>query len=603
VDDRVGRFLTAWALITAVLCSAVFARARIDPAPMPAHGAQRWALQALAATRTGSAPPPPPAEAGGYRARGPIVFLAWSRGRVQARYVGGGDLVPSVQRAAESFAADDLLSALRPPLPGERDSVHFTIDVTRGSAPFVRGVPLLENLGVVPLLEGVVAQLGEQRAFLTPDELRADGLFDSVVTPIPDLAFGVDVRGIEARLAAQLGVTRDELVARGTLHRLRTGTISARPYPSHERPDLAALERAAREGALFLLRHQHDSGRYTYVYRGQDGREAVTRYNLPRHAGTTYFLAQAARVLGMPEAREGALRALRWLRRTALRRCGGSDLLCISDRPRADMGSAALTALAAAELLRGGDDPQNRRLLLGLTRFIRSMQRSDGELMHDYDLDAARPIDVQRMYYSGEAAYALLASYRVFRDERDLTAARRLMRHLTGAGWNFFGSRYFYGEEHWTCQAVSQAAQLMRGMEQGIDFCTRWLAFQRVLQYGPGQTAWPVHGAIGVGPLLVPRLTTVASRTETGAMFYPVAARLGRDARVLRAQVEASLGFLLRMSWLPGPAHALFAPEAAFGGVPGSPQSLEVRNDFVQHAGSAMLLWAEVLRAEHDAGK
>jgi hypothetical protein len=124
-----------------------------------------------------------------------------------------------------------------------------------------------------------------------------------------------------------------------------------------------------------------------------------------------------------------------------------------------------------------------------------------------------------------------------------------------------------------------------------------------VLQYGPGQTPWPVHGAIGVGPLLVPRLTTVASRTETGAMFYPVAARLGRDAPAVRAQVEASLGFLLRMSWFPGPAHALFAPEAAFGGVPGSPQSLEVRNDFVQHAGSAMLLWAEVLRAERDAAR
>jgi hypothetical protein len=218
--------------------------------------------------------------------------------------------------------------------------------------------------------------------------------------------------------------------------------------------------------------------------------------------------------------------------------------------------------------------------------------------MHVYDLVNDRPVDIQLMYYSGEAAYALLAAYRVFRDERDLIAAKRLMRHLTGAGWSFFGSRYFYGEEHWTCQAVSQAADFMRDLDQGVDFCTRWLAFSRALQYGPGQTPWPVDGAIGVGPLLVPRLTTVASRTETGAMFYPVAKRLGHDTRALRAQVEASLGFLLRMSWAPGPAHVLFDPRAAFGGVPGSPESLDVRNDFVQHAGSAMLLWAEVLRGE-----
>jgi hypothetical protein len=505
-----------------------------------------------------------------------------------------------VRAAARRFAVDETLVALKPALTDGGDSVRFTIGVTRGSAPFVRGLPFVENLGVVPMVEGVAAVLGNRRAYITPDELRAHGLFDHVVTPIPDLAFGIDIDGVAARLAAQLGVTRDELVARGAFHRLRIGTIADAPYPSFEKPDLATLERAARQGAEFLLRHQHASGRYTYVYRGHEGDEANARYNLPRHAGTTYFLAQASRVLGMKDARAGALRALRFLRRSALQRCGDSEHLCISDRARADMGSAALTALAAAEVLQSGDDPAVRKLLLGLTRFIRSMQRPDGELMHVYDLGAQRRIDVQRMYYSGEAAYALLASYRVFGDERDLTAAKRLMRHLTGAGWSFFGSRYFYGEEHWTCQAVSQAAQLMGGLEQGIDFCERWLAFQRVLQYGPGQTPWPVQGAIGVGPLLVPRLTTVASRTETAAMFYPVAKRVGHDLTALRAQVESSLGFLLRMRWAPGPAHALFSPEAAFGGVPGSPASLDVRNDFVQHAGSAMLLWAEVLRAEHD---
>src|SRR5262249_47920514 len=155
----------------------------------------------------------------------------------------------------------------------------------------------------------------------------------------------------------------------------------------------------------------------------------------------------------------------------------------ISDRNDADMGSSALAALAAAELLRGGDDPSVRELLVGLTNFIRSMQRPDGELMHVYDLINDEPIDVQRMYYSGEAASALLASHRVLGDDRDLKAAQRLMAHLTGAGWNFFGSRYFYGEEHWTCQAVAQAASRLSGLEKGIDFCGRWLAFQRELLY------------------------------------------------------------------------------------------------------------------------
>jgi hypothetical protein len=232
------------------------------------------------------------------------------------------------------------------------------------------------------------------------------------------------------------------------------------------------------------------------------------------------------------------------------------------------------------------------------------MQRPDGELMHVYDFAENRPIDVQRMYYSGEAAYALLRSHEVLHDARNLESARRLMKHLTGAGWSFFGSRYFYGEEHWTCQAVAQAGRIL-GIEPddpGLDFCMRWLAFQRVLQYGAGQTPWPVSGAIGVGPVILPRLTTVSSRTETAAMLFPVVQKAGLDAGPLAAQVESSLGFLMRMRWSPGPAHMLMDPSAALGGVPGSPASLEVRNDFVQHAGSAMLLWVEALRGQRAAG-
>jgi len=483
--------------------------------------------------------------------------------------------------------------------------VIFTVAVVRGEGPLAR-LPLLSQLGVVPLLEGVMAEVGGRRAYMMPDEMRAAQLFDHVPTPIPDLSLGVDLPEIERRLGAQLGIGREELVHTGSLRRIRVGTIAVHDYPAQVSPSVhpsaAALERAAREGALFLLRHQLPDGRYTYLYRGGTGEStAQDDYNLPRHAGTTYFLAQAARVLDMPEARQGALRALRWLRREALARCGSSDRLCIRRGRSADMGSSALASLAAAELLRGGEDPAVRNLLIGLNAFIRSMQRPDGELMHVYDLDAGKPIDVQRMYFSGEAADALLSSG----DARDAAAARGVMRHLTGAGWSFFGSRYFYGEEHWTCQAVARAAP-GRGDEvsrAGMEFCRRWLGFQRALQYRPGQAPWPVEGAIGVGPLLVPRLTSTASRLEAAAMLYPVLRAHGYPVAELRSQVEASLRLMLRARWAPGPTHLLFDPDAALGGVPQSMLSLDVRNDYVQHAGSGMLHWVELLRRERNPSR
>jgi hypothetical protein len=262
-----------------------------------------------------------------------------------------------------------------------------------------------------------------------------------------------------------------------------------------------------------------------------------------------------------------------------------------------ELGSTALTAAAAAEYLRGGDDPMVRELLENLVAHIRDMQRDDGELMHIYDLSANEPVDVQLLYYSGEGALALLMAHEVLENEADLEAARRLMTHLTGAGWSFLGSRYYFGEEHWTCIAAGAASDRIDSPE-ALDFCRRWAEFNRAVQYGEGETPWDIAGSYGVGPLLVPRLTPVASRSEAFISTYVAARRRGIDDSALRRQIEAGLGMLLAHRWAPGPTHLLANPVAARGGIPATPVDLTVRNDFVQHACSAMIRWADVLRSE-----
>jgi hypothetical protein len=239
-------------------------------------------------------------------------------------------------------------------------------------------------------------------------------------------------------------------------------------------------------------------------------------------------------------------------------------------------------------------------MLRGLTAFLRSLQRPDGELMHEYDLSADRPIDVQHMYYSGEAALALFKAHEVAGDERNLEAGRRLMRHLTGAGWDFLGSRYYYGEEHWTCIAAGEARDRIAADEAAtaLDFCRRWAGFNRRIQYREGETRWNVAGGYGVGPVIVPRLTPVGSRTEAFISTYEASRRAGVTDPALRAQVERGLAMLMRWQWRPGPVHLLSEPGAARGAIPGSPVDLTVRNDFVQHAGSAMIRWADYLSRE-----
>ncbi len=585
------RIVITWLALSALLCGFVAADARLQhPEPVP-DAARVWAFQAIDAAMSGSSPLAPVAQAKAYRADGPVIVLAWARGRVVGRHISDAGFAAGIAEAAARIAEDsELRSAAR--------HLAYTITLTGERASWFRSVPMLAELSVVPFVEGVRVALGDKVVHVTPDEITREALWDRAVgTPIPDLTFGLDPRAIAKLVSRDLGASEDDIVQRASFERVASLTLTRAPYPSSEAVTIESLQNAAREGATFLLRHQdRESGRFTYRYDGRRNRELKGQgYSLPRHAGTAFFLAQAARALDMPSARLGALGALRFVRENVLKQCGSPERACVSFDDHPDMGAAALTALAAAEVLAGGDDPDARDLLVRLTAFIRSMQRKDGELMHVYDLRANKPIDIQKMYYSGEAAVALLASHRVLGDARDLEATRPLMQHLTGAGWSFFGSRYFYGEEHWTCQAVAAAADRLE-MDDALDFCLRWLGYQRAIMYAPGETPWPVAGAIGVGPVIVPRLTSVASRVEAGAPIYSLAKAKGHDVGDLGAQMEAHLGLLMRMRFAPGPVHLMRDPFAARGGIPATQGSLEVRNDFVQHAGSAMLAWADVLK-------
>ncbi len=590
-----GKALAIWLVVLIAGCLVVCEWTRIEQAPPPSTLAKNWAVHALEAWRGDTPIPSIPEEARRYQSAGPVIVTAWWRGKARARFQ-ADSLVNAIQGAVAHFSSQPRLNSLKDRDDGAGNPLRFTITVIRGYGPMVWFIPVVSSLGIVPMLEGLEAELDGKKAYLTPDDLIAEGYHQGAVkTPLPDLSFGVDLDGLVSRLAKALHSNKEQLISRGQIRRFRGLTIAEASYPSTDRILPQDLERAARQGAQFLLRHQHRRGPYTYIYNGQKNAPVPkSGYNLARHAGVTYFLAKVDRSIGMPQARAGALNALKWVKRYRLTQCGGADRLCVSYRGRANMGATALSALAAAELLKNGDVPWVRQLLAGFTGFIRSVQRPDGELMHDFDHRTNRPVDVQRMYYSGEAAFALLGAYNVLGDKRDLTTVSKLMAHLTGTGWNFFGSRYYYGEEHWTCQAAGAAAPYI-DVEEAYDFCRRWAAFNRKIQYGH-TSPWPIDGGYGVGPLFSPRITPVASRTEALISIYDMAKRRGDDTRLVRDQIERGLRFMMRYRWAQGPVHLLFDPKAAFGGIPGSPLGLTVRNDYVQHAGAAMIMWAEMER-------
>jgi hypothetical protein len=408
---------------------------------------------------------------------------------------------------------------------------------------------------------------------------------------------GLDVPLALALLSERLGTTVHETLDRATLRRIRVKrTVPGVPPPRTVTADTMTDDdvRAATIAAgRYLARGVDGQGRFRYLVDAPTNR-TLPSYDWPRHAGATYFLAQVAALSADPDVAYATLRAASYLRDRALVLCGSHR--CIGDAARVDVGSAALTAMAFVEIARDKLDQGYALLVPELTAFLRAQQRPDGEFMHEYDRDANRPIDVQLLYYSGEAALALSRAHSLLGDPRDLEAASRALAHLAGPAWSFFGSRYYWSEEHWTCQAMDDLWGRAPN-RQALDFCLGWHEFGRKLQYAPTDTPFDGDGAYGVGPLVTPRLTPAGSRTEAAIATLEAARRAGvapAELDALKGQIRRALALLIRQQLRPGPAHLFADPAAVEGAVPGTEVDWQLRIDYAQHAGCAMVRWLEL---------
>jgi hypothetical protein len=127
-----------------------------------------------------------------------------------------------------------------------------------------------------------------------------------------------------------------------------------------------------------------------------------------------------------------------------------------------------------------------------------------------------------------------------------------------------------------------------------LDFCLRWQAYDRKLQYAPGETPYDADGAYGFGPIVTPRLTPVGSRAEAGIATLGVAKRTGvaaSEVGALDGEMRRSLALLLRHQFRPGPTFLFADPAAVEGAMPASEVDWQLRIDFAQHSGSAMIRW------------
>lgn len=508
------------------------------------------------------------------RAPSESIVSIWSGGRRHARAV---------------IAASKQASGPDGPLADELRRWHGmrVVEDIVDSSPVLSNNTLIFGASFVPGRDGVQVTLGERVAYATVDDLLAAKAYDHplVIGPIR-LQLGVDPDVVWDLLARELHVAKEELVDDGAFRRIAL----RRRVPPEPAPEVtrATLRDAALSAGRYLARAVKPDGTYRYEVNAVDNQEHPG-YNWPRHAGATWFLSESALYGKEPLMIDAAERAARRLTEGALVACGAHR--CIADGDRADLGSSALGLLALSEIAEGGLMPELLPAIRDLAAFIRSQQRPDGEFMHFYDRQRNAPEDIQVLYYTGEAAFALAKASRLTHDPKDLEAASRALDHLVTTPFWYAAAHYYYGAEHWTCHALDELWERAPN-RKALRFCLEWQEMVRNMAIHGREASPEYDGATSVGPFVPPAIIGTSTRMEAAVSTLRVARVAGvapRDIAALQAGIDAALAFMLHFELIPGPVEVMVYPGMMQGGFPNTPTDLDVRIDNPQHAGTALI--------------
>ncbi|HEY4238265.1 MAG TPA: hypothetical protein VGM88_00540 [Kofleriaceae bacterium] len=613
-------------VICVVVTAIVYAAFRI-PAPDRVGPQDRAAIVATLRAALGNQPTAPCAV---HRPQTEVAVTFWVHGRSTLHVDGfGADLGAAVDDAAAAIRTNAQLRILS---PEDRANGRFQVDIVIGHAPLSGGEWLFDHMAVPgigdmlainPGVEGVGAQLkGDHPTVLMPHELVIAKVLamKRPAAEMPDFAMGMDVKRIGAMLAQRANSKEEPGLDR--MFRFRTDAFvesadhaSTLPLYRGEPPappiSKASLRAAALAGGHYLVNHLGTNGRYAYQHDISTGTASNPLqpgdYSMPRHAGTTYFLAQLYRITKEDWLLEPIQRAFKHLSDLlAAGHCGGAlpdgtKFDCVLDQGEqtAQLGSTALTVVALAEYQRATGDTKYLEEAKELSAWLLYMQRPDGSFRHLYNPKTHQPDDkAQLFYYSGEAALALARMYVITKDDRYAVATEKALDWLVD-WYDFFMGGFFYGEEHWTCIA-SEAIWPRVKKDKYMNFCHGYGAFLRASQADPGDYPDEADytGAYNMTPFVVPYNTPAGSRTEAMISAYLLGREHGEPDAAVRGQVKAALQYVLGQQIRPDSdfdaAGRKGMPDGdADGGLTSTPIDRSVRIDFVQHVCSAMIRASE----------
>ena len=363
--------------------------------------------------------------------------------------------------------------------------------------------------------------------------------------------------------------------------------------------DAGSLRDAATAAAAYLARAVDDSGRYVYDLRPWLQRSRAS-YNILRHAGSTFALLEALRLLNPEPAvadewHRAAERALAYMIEQ-VRPCPAEpELRCLVGDDEVKIGGNGLALVAIAEYTQLTGDTQYLPLARRLAGWLVARQREDGAFRpHKVYWSTGEADDFISAYYPGEAIFGLARLSRLDDDPRWLAASLKAAAYLRSVR-DLGKADVELPHDHWLLYGLVELDSLAPNADNrdhGLRIARSILSAQnrRPDAHGDPQD-W--RGSF----YRPPRSSPPATRAEALVSAWRLASRAERKdgaTDILRGACSAT-EFVLRTRFLPEKALFTHAPTLYAGGYHRSLTDYSVRVDYVQHSLSALLGLAAIL--------
>lgn len=173
-----------------------------------------------------------------------------------------------------------------------------------------------------------------------------------------------------------------------------------------------------------------DEGYFEYYINIKDSNYVDDEYNLLRHYGSTLALIRNYDKINDKDKNKKEKIASLFSSLKDYIVEGNTNLYLCSDS-EINVGGCALCALSYLEYYEKIENDINMRVTaMKLLDGIVSLQQEDGHLVHIVDQESNIVKDYSTYYYDGEAIFALLKGYEVFKDEKYLNSAKKIMDYV-----------------------------------------------------------------------------------------------------------------------------------------------------------------------------